>query len=1343
MRNRLVSFFSVLIIAVFLVPLFARSAAGVPLIINFQGRLYNSSESLLGGSGTDYCFKFALYDAATAGSKVWPTGAPNPDTLVVRNGVFDAYIGNVDTLDFNFQTTDTVYVDVQVSAKSGTCDVGGTGESYETLDPRPRVVSSGYAINSKTVGGFTPAQSATDSQIPVLTTGGILLGHATTARLASVGTAPLAVDGGASGALNLNNTSTGDILLGGGSGSTGCTLTNSTGAFACAAGFTGTGATLTSANTTQVTTASALSVAGNSLTTGTGIYAASSSLSSGALIDLAITGTAGLTGQKGINVSLSGANATGAQTTYGGYFSNTHTGTSTNVGLYATATGGTNNYAAIFGSGSVGIGTSSPFTALDVLSANGVTDSYGNVFVRTTNSQGINLGGQVSLGGNSTGTSVISTFAAIAGRKENGTSGNGAGYLALATQATSSLIERLRITSTGNVGINQTAPLTFLDVAGNVRTTGKATAVLTGSIDAIASTTVTGVGTLFTTELVIGDRITVTGETRTVTAIATNTSLTVDTAFTDTLNDTTPDVLYALHTAKLSSGAIALAINDLGNVGIGTAAPAQLLDVNGVIRAGIAGANANLFVADPANSAVGIGATNLRYLLAVGGAGDLAYTSAATAANDTAAVIVRPSSIANTSGTGDISMVNISSGTSLNPTGASTWGAGLRVGGPSEGGAGSFTNMASVYIDSAPIGGTNNFALYSTTGTNYFGGNVGINQTSPLTRLDVAGNVRTTGKATAVLTGTIDPAASTTVTGVSTLFTTELVVGDRITVTGETRTVTAIASTTSLTVDVAFSDNANDTTPDVLYALHTARLSSNAIGLVINDLGNLSVGEASSETSARVNLENTISANSATTSIAGVFGNYTFNPSAGGTQVGNRFVVNNAPTTTANTAINQIVRSIDNTTLANLVRGLEVVSNAGSNTAGTNTGIRTTGATFGLQAFTNGLAGGVALPAAIYGESTGTTQGDILRLYSTTMTSAAQMAQFYHNTSTFTGTGLLMSFATGSGTFSGNFIDLQNNSVSKFKVTNAGITSMGLSATASTTAVCSSLANATAPTAGTAYEIRDCNAAPAADYAEMYPVATGMEVGDIVVTGSELVNTYDMTDGNIDWEKVKGRITKLIKSNKAYQTNVIGIISDNTGDFSSTGYNIREEDNPMPVALSGRVPVKISADSPEIAAGDYLTTSSEQGKATKATKAGTVIGKALEPWVGDAGTVMVYVEQGYWNGERLNKLAGLTLPGEENGTTSNMAKAILAKFMSDNGGGVNEELDFSELLTDKLAAAISIVTPSLTANAIDTDTLNAKDAKFAGLTFFDNTEGLENGVTFGGPVEFTMPPTFN
>jgi len=64
------------------------------------------------------------------------------------------------------------------------------------------------------------------------------------------------------------------------------------------------------------------------------------------------------------------------------------------------------------------------------------------------------------------------------------------------------------------------------------------------------------------------------------------------------------------------------------------------------------------------------------------------------------------------------------------------------------------------------------------------------------------------------LTGSIDPTASTTVTGSGTAFLSELSIGDEIVVSSETRIVTAIASDTSLTVSVATTNTANDASPD-------------------------------------------------------------------------------------------------------------------------------------------------------------------------------------------------------------------------------------------------------------------------------------------------------------------------------------------------------------------------------------------------------------------------------------------------------------------------------------------------------------------------------------------------
>ena len=69
------------------------------------------------------------------------------------------------------------------------------------------------------------------------------------------------------------------------------------------------------------------------------------------------------------------------------------------------------------------------------------------------------------------------------------------------------------------------------------------------------------------------------------------------------------------------------------------------------------------------------------------------------------------------------------------------------------------------------------------------------------------------------LTGSINPTASTSVVGVGTKFLSELRVGNSIIVSGETRTVATITDDTHLTVTVAFTDVANDTSPDKSFTL--------------------------------------------------------------------------------------------------------------------------------------------------------------------------------------------------------------------------------------------------------------------------------------------------------------------------------------------------------------------------------------------------------------------------------------------------------------------------------------------------------------------------------------------
>ncbi len=128
-------------------------------------------------------------------------------------------------------------------------------------------------------------------------------------------------------------------------------------------------------------------------------------------------------------------------------------------------------------SGNVGIGTGSPTRKVQIADANAVTNSAGNLYITTNTAQAADIGGYLTLGGLYTATD-FAPFGGIAGRKTNSTSNDPNGYLVFSTLTSGALSEKVRIDSSGNVGIGTTS---FGASSQVVLAIANATAVPTGN----------------------------------------------------------------------------------------------------------------------------------------------------------------------------------------------------------------------------------------------------------------------------------------------------------------------------------------------------------------------------------------------------------------------------------------------------------------------------------------------------------------------------------------------------------------------------------------------------------------------------------------------------------------------------------------------------------------------------------------------------------------------------------------------------------------------------------------------------------------------------------------------
>jgi len=232
-----------------------------------------------------------------------------------------------------------------------------------------------------------------------------------------------------------------------------------------------------------------------------------------------------------------------------------------------------------------------------------------------------------------------------------------------------------------------------------------------------------------------------------------------------------------------------------------------------------------------------------------------------------------------------------------------------------------------------------------------------------------------------------------------------------------------------------------------------------------------------------------------------------------------------------------------------------------------------------------------------------------------------------------------------------------------------------------------------------------------ADFAELYPTQDDVQYGDVVTLGETIVQTIDGDS-----------IRKLQKSQSSNDTHIIGVVSNNHDKRIVVGNNLMTHDNPLPIALTGRVPVNMSKNSPAILAGDYLTSSTDPGRATKASRAGVMIGRALEDWNPESGkdSIMVFVHTSYANPTTKDILTQI-------GETLSVTNLTAQLFQSEKIYSPvieTQNLDATSITTQDLNAHSATISGTLTAQQIEAKNITELEERIANAV--ENTQAFED-----------------
>jgi hypothetical protein len=192
------------------------------------------------------------------------------------------------------------------------------------------------------------------------------------------------------------------------------------------------------------------------------------------------------------------------------------------------------------------------------------------------------------------------------------------------------------------------------------------------------------------------------------------------------------------------------------------------------------------------------------------------------------------------------------------------------------------------------------------------------------------------------------------------------------------------------------------------------------------------------------------------------------------------------------------------------------------------------------------------------------------------------------------------------------------------------------------------------------------------DYAEMFAKANESE---------------ELPDGTLICASTSGGVTAC---NENTQASIIGVVSSNYNVLGNAPeFN---QPNHIIVGLVGQVATKVTGT---IHRGDILSASSITGVATKATKAGFIVGKAQEDYTGTTvGTMMVTVQPGWYDPDVF-----ITASGNVNifPDPANPAKYAMTK---DDGSAVSRDALFNNAAIANLKAG-QVEAKKITLNGTD------------------------------------------